>query len=199
MKSFQARIKGISPLLMHNNEMANPLSIYAKAMKPYTSKRNKTESDHEIISRMEWEAGLYLMTGQVVLPGANIHQCLLEGAKKNKNGPKIKSGVFIDDDYPALDYAGPKIKLGDRTTFPCEDLDKFYSHHKFTTLARVSTSTTLRTRPIFHGWSCEFTILYDETIVDEMTIMESMETAGRMVGICDWRPRYGRFEAEKID
>lgn len=34
--------------------------------------------------------------------------------------------------------------------------------------------------------------------VDEATILQALQDAGRTAGIGDWRPRYGRFTVEKI-
>jgi hypothetical protein len=51
---------GRTPLVVHNDQLANPLGSYTKAIKAISSKRAKTEDDHLEMSRIEWEGGLYI-------------------------------------------------------------------------------------------------------------------------------------------
>jgi hypothetical protein len=57
----------------------------------------------------------------------------------------------------------------------------------------------MRTRPIFNDWSATFSVCIDTEVVDLPTVKQSLEAAGRLVGIGDWRPgapkggSYGRF------
>jgi len=198
METIKARLKGISPIIMHNNAMANPMSVYAKAIKAVSSKRGKTDAEFETLARLEWEASLYMKGGVVVLPGENLHRALNEGARKRKLGKAVNSGAFVADDYPELFYSGPKIQVSKTDQFPSDELDVFYPAHSFTTLVRVQKNTTPRTRPIFHDWEVSLSIDYDEDVLDRESIIESFEIAGRMIGLGDWRPRYGRFIVEEV-
>jgi hypothetical protein len=42
------------------------------------------------------------------------------------------------------------------------------------------------------------TILIDEQVFDERTMTAIIEDAGRFVGLCEKRPRLGRFAVERI-
>lgn len=65
----------------------------------------------------------------------------------------------------------------------------------------VGRARIMRTRPRFDQWHIVFNISYDETKIDLNTIMDAMENAGNFVGLCDSRPKYGRFVAtiEELD
>lgn len=198
MKELGYRLIGQTPLLMHNNNMANPLNAYTQHMKPLTAKRNKTDQDHMEIARVEWEAGLYLHDGVVALPAENIEACFLRAAKRTKNGQKYQSGAMVAEDWYELDYKGPKIKVNNTNTIPNAELDKFYDTYKHQCMVKVSNNQVLRTRPIFHEWSLLVTILIDEQVFDERTMTAIIEDAGRFVGLCEKRPRLGRFAVERI-
>ena len=58
----------------------------------------------------------------------------------------------------------------------------------------VGRARVTRTRPIFHEWGLELTVSYDPEIVDREHVIEAMQTAGRFVGLGDYRPKFGRFE-----
>lgn len=196
LQTVKMQFTGTAPLIMHNNQTANPLNLYTRALKKLTGKRQKTEADHLEIARLEWEAGLYLQDGLVVMPAVNIWACLIEGGKKSKRGVKIKSGTNIEENFCPLTYKGPKIIAppgnGD---LPRKDLDQFFGPHSYQTIVKVNRMATLRTRPIFHDWSLGFTVYFDNTVLEAEEILLVAQDAGRLVGLGDWRPRMGRFEA----
>lgn len=198
MDVLKINVVGISALLMHNNQAANPLCDYAKALKRLSSKRNKTDEDYRELARLEWEAGLYLEQGKVVIPARCIEAALWNGAKKTKNGVKFKSGVLVEEDYMPLSYEGPIIQANGNKEIPNASLDKFYPQFNYQALVKVGNQTILRTRPIFKDWRFQTTLLYDPTVIDERTLISIGEDTGRLVGLCDNRPRMGRFMVEKV-
>jgi hypothetical protein len=199
LQTVTLQLTGTAPLIMHNNTTANPLSDYAKALKKLTGKRQKTEADYLEISRLEWEAGLYIHEGQVVVPAVNLWAALIEGGKKSKRGTKIRSGTNIVDNFCPLFYKGPRIaiKNGCRE-IPNPELDKFFPVYSYQTVVTVQKKSTLRTRPIFHNWVVRFGMYYDDTVMEADEILLVALDTGRLVGLGDWRPRFGRFEAGMI-
>jgi len=197
MREFKYVAKGNTPLVTHCNQTADPLNRYAQAMKPLTHKKNKTDQDHRDLARVEWEAGLYLHDGIIVIPADNIDKCLLEAARRTKNGKKWKEGTMIAEDYLPLSYKGEKIKVKENGKIPNPELDKYYSDHNYRALVKNGMSTIARTRPIFYDWSIGFTIMVDENVFDERTVDNIVETAGKYVGLCEKRPRLGNFSVEK--
>jgi len=198
MKKVSLLVKGIAPLLMHNIQGANPLGKVAQVMKPKTSKRNKTDVDYAEIARLEWEAGLYLYNGEVVMPAKNVEKCLILGARKTKNGKQFESSVFVEKDFMPLKYSGNKIKVSQNGEFPNPEFNQYFEEHRDIDMVRVGKNTVPRCRPIFHNWSFELILMYDDSVIDKRTIIDCVQDAGRLIGLCDRRPRNGRFEVELI-
>lgn len=205
METVKIRVEGKVPLLMHSNQMANPLNVYSRAIKPLTGKRKKTDADHLEISRIEWEAGLYFdEEGSVCIPAEVIEATLRNAARKTKNGKLIEEGVRVEENFCKLDYPnnGFKRKSFPATTeaIPSKELDRMYEKHYDCRLAKVKGSggTVLRTRPRFDKWGFEFTLMYDENIISQRTLLEVVAVAGERIGFCDYRPRYGLFNAKVV-
>lgn len=200
MDSITLKLEGKNQLLMHNNVAANPMSTQAKKLKEITSKRAKTDQDFESIARLEWEAGLYMHDGVAVIPSINVERSILFGARKSKNGKLVESGVFAADEFCELHYAGTKIEIdtpmnGD---FPTTGLDAFFDEHKDQRMVRISKNQVLRTRPIFYDWELEITLDYEPDVINRSILLEAAQTAGKLIGLCEMRPRYGRFEATEV-
>ena len=179
-------IVGVCPLLMHSGRMANPLDEYAKALKEISGKRKKTDQDHYDMAKIEFMASLYTNEdGKVIIPGMCLEGVVVDGAKKTKCGKIAKSGVIIEDD-PILNYEGPKSAEG---LFD----DKNFVDSR---LVKVQTARIVRTRPIFKDWSVDFKLLYNDEACNERDIKQWLEDGGSLCGLCDYRPRYGRFIVE---
>ena len=202
MKKIGFELTGLSPLMIHNIQLANPLGKYTMALKQLTSKRNKTDTDVREITRLEWEAGLYLDDGIVVMPTKCLAACFFAGAKKNKNGPKWREGCQFDQyNYP-LKYKGPKIEVKQNGQIPNPELDKYYDKYVNLDMVRVGTSSTLRARPIFEQWGVDVGIDFDEALIDRRTIIQIAADAGYRIGLCERRPQkgglFGRFEVKAV-
>jgi len=68
LPEIQVRMRGLSPLLCHNGQTADPQNAYAKAMKAVSGKRKKTDADFDEMSRLEWLAGLYRSEDDLLIP-----------------------------------------------------------------------------------------------------------------------------------
>lgn len=62
-QSLSFQITGVSPLLMHNGRLADPLDPLVKDIKKLSCKRPKTEADLERITKLEFLGSLYLHGG----------------------------------------------------------------------------------------------------------------------------------------
>jgi hypothetical protein len=57
----------------------------------------------------------------------------------------------------------------------------------------------MRTRPKFPaGWTLNFLVSFDPTVLNEESVVKAMQDGGALIGICDWRPRFGKFEVELV-
>lgn len=192
MKNLLVTWKGTTPLIMHSCQCVNPLHPIAKELKKYTSKRNKTDDDLKKISDLEWESGAYWKEELgLYIPGENVEATLINGAKANKKGKDIEKYVDVSDLYIPFNYGENLTK---------EELIQSFEYRD-TRVMTVQRSKILRTRPRFDQWTITFEITYNEEKIDLETIINAMEYAGNYVGLCDSRPKYGKFVAivEELD
>jgi hypothetical protein len=61
---------------------------------------------------------------------------------------------------------------------------------------KVGMAKVMRTRPIFRNWSINAIAQYDPDVLNLRDVEEIATDAGKLVGLGDWRPKHGRFEAE---
>jgi hypothetical protein len=185
MIDFTITLTGTAPLLMHNSRLSNPLDPATKALKKVTSKRQKTDDDHEQIARLEFAGGLYLDPDVgPFIPGENIARCLVDGAKLTKMGVKVTRGVFISTDVNPLSYKGPRAE---------QSLwDQGWRHMAS---VKVGTSRTMRCRPWFPEWAVQAEGVLDPAVLELDDLVTIASNAGSLIGLGDWRPRFGRFTA----
>lgn len=187
MEILKIKIKGLSPLLMHSARFANPLDPATKLHKELTAKRKKTDEDHMAIMQSEWFGSLYCNDHGPFIPGINIEASLFEAAKMRKLGKVIKRALIVIDDEIKLVYKGPR------------DPESLYANKDFVDVraVKVQTSKLMRCRPKFNEWSAEFDIQFNPEQIQKGEIMKIIEDAGFLVGVGDYRPRFGKFEMEK--
>ena len=189
MKQIRFRIKGVSPLLMHSDRLANPLDPATKAHKELTGKRKKVDTDHELIAKSEWLASLYMddKLGPY-LPGQNIDGSFAEAAKLQKLGKKFKQAVIVSEDKVPLQYKGPR------------DYEGMFSAGFFDIRGvKVSQAKIMRCRPKFTDWGAEFTVSFNNDVVNAEEVIKAAHDAGSLIGLCDYRPRYGKFSVEVLN
>lgn len=185
LQTVTCKINGVAPFLSHNGQTADPLNRYTKMLKEVTSKRKKTDEDHEEIARIEWHASLYVGDDQkLILPADLIDAAIIDGAKKSKLGKQFKSAVFVDGDGT--------FEIGHKYNAAADlwALDQFRDARG----VRVGTARVIRTRPIFRNWSSVFAVNFDDTLVNENDVVRAITDAGHQCGVGDYRPKFGRFE-----
>ena len=195
LRSVKLRLNGQSPLLQHSARLADPLDPIVKDIKEISSKRKKTDADLMQMAKFEWVGSLYIDDNEnVVLPAQSIKAALIGGAKKEKNGPQARGGTFI--------YEAPVLQHDESH----KDIEGLWGDGKSRNVHRASvkvmSSRVMRTRPQFHNWCADVVVHYDTTQAHESDVVRWLETAGRIIGIGDWRPEksgnFGRFIVEVI-
>lgn len=187
-KTLTFRITGDAPLIMHNGSLADPLSKGAKALKLVSGKRKKTDADFERMAEIEFKAGLYIDEDRgPVIPGENIEATIYNAAKITKEGKIAKSACFVPK-AAVLQYDGPR------------DADSLWKDDRFRNCVgvKVGMSRIMRTRPIFKDWSAIVEVEYEDSVVNEEQVERWVNSGGTQIGLCDWRPKFGRFTAEKV-
>jgi hypothetical protein len=190
LPQIQIHCQGVSPLLCHNGQTADPRNTYSKALKAVSSKRKKTDADYDELARLEWLAGLYRSDNDLVIPDYVIESAMIAGAKKSKRGPQAKCGLFFTH-HAALSFDGKPAEITDQT------LAQMFESGAFTHTigVKVGMAKVMRTRPVFRTWSLVATAHYDPDVLNLRDIEEIAADAGKLVGLGDWRPKHGRFEA----
>lgn len=187
MINFEIVLQGTGALLMHSSRLSNPLDPAAKALKRVSAKRTKTDEDHLEMARLEHAGGLYHDASfGPFIPGENIARALVDGAKLTKRGVKVTRGVFISSDVNPLSYDGPR------------DLEGLWEDPNFRHMAsvKVGTARVMRCRPTFSNWAVQAQGVLDTEVLELDELADIATTAGQLIGLGDWRPRFGRFEAK---
>lgn len=187
-QQVQYTLTSSCPMIQHNGQTADALNKFSKAMKAITSKRKKTDSDLEELSRIEFMAGLYMDADGPIIPSYVLDGMIINAAKKNREGPLAKSGCFSGGNS-SLQYDGPRT--GEQLF-----LDEQF---RFSAIVRVGTARVVRMRPIFPKWTAVVMFNYEDSVINRSRLDDWLHIAGTQVGIGDWRPQYGRFEVALLD
>ena len=179
-------ITGITPLLCHNINLANPLDERSKLMKEYSGKKKKTDSDYEQMAKLDWYGGLYTSPGieGPAFPTRSIRMSLIQGARLSRKGKDVERALNFEDMYVPLDYPGPR------------DIDELFESGQFANqdMVTVNGKKISRTRPQFPQWSLMATCYLTEDVANLRDIHAYAETAGRLIGVGDNRVNgYGKY------
>lgn len=182
MLEVQLTMQGIQPLIVHSDRSVNPLDPLVRELAKFTGKRKKTEDDHEMVRRIEFELGLYWdEENGPYLPTGNIHKALVEGARQSKLGKSIEQGTFALDVRAPILYDGPR------------DIEGLYeeAEHRYTVSVGVGQKRVMRTRPRFPVWAATTAFAIDPEKVDVDIFTAIAEVTGRYIGIGERRPNKG--------
>jgi hypothetical protein len=184
--NFTITIQGTAPLLMHNARLSDPIDPVTREAKKISAKQRKTDEDHLELARLEHAGGLYLdEDAGPYIPSDNIWRSLYDAAKKYKSGPKVKEGIMFTTDVNPLIYNGPRTVEGLWA-------DANFRHRASVVVDRKRVT---RTRPMFRQWVTDAQGILDPNILDLETLAMFADTAGSLIGLGDWRPRYGKYAA----
>ena len=192
MKRITLKFTGTSPVLLVSDKLADPLNPATIKHKELTSKRKKTEDDHLLIARSQWEGLLYHDDEMgIYMPSQNIRAALVGGAKLNKMGQAFKRSTLILDEKIELDYGKKKT------------VDQLWSERFMDVRSvKIGTARVMAYRPMFKNWAITFNFDYDESTLDINQIIQAAENAGMYVGIGGYRPEkggmFGRFKVEVV-
>lgn len=192
-QNLQLKLIGKNAIIPHNGQTADPRNHFSKAMKEISGKRKKTDADLDQLALIEFLAGLYVEDGDIVLPDHVIESAIVAGAKKSKSGVQAKTAVFVTKGA-SLEFDGKPDVINSDTL---KELFECGQYH-LSAGVKVGTSKVIRTRPCLRRWSATIELEYDDEFVNRSQVVGFVRDAGRQVGLCDWRPKYGRFEVEEV-
>jgi hypothetical protein len=176
---------------MHNGQMVDPLNPFARDIKKISGKRDKTESDYAEMARLEWYGGLYLDGGKPCLSGDIIEATFVTGSKKRNKGKTAKAGVYCSKNFPLV-FTGSEDKKLDLTTM--WESKKYH----LSVPVRIGQSKVMRMRPQFEEWSAIIELNFDDGMLNPTEVFDILKICGEQIGLCDWRPKFGRFTVETV-
>ena len=169
MVKYNVKIKGKAPLLM--NKFVVEEQTNSRAKKVYVA---ETEAEKKTYRTSD---------GKLFLPSTHFKASMVKSATDYKmTGRKtykdyVKSGIFIDETEIVLDQQEYEI-------FACPVV--------------IQRARVMSWRPMFKVWSCSFTMEIADEMLNETTVKEILESAGKYKGVGDFRPEYGRFTVEQF-
>lgn len=171
-------VVGLCPIIFHRwscEEVAN------KALAKKGSKEKKTDNIESFVYRDE--------DGDICIPGEYLRGAICHAAKFKQDPRSPRKSAF---------------DLFKASVVPMVELSKINGGTKnwdFVDQRRVvvQRNAITRMRPSFlKGWTCEFQIMVNTPeYIDKHFFMEVLEMSGRLIGIGDFRPTYGRFNVSK--
>lgn len=189
METLKLKIVGTSPLMMHSDRLANPLLAESKAHKALTSKRKKVDEDHLAIAKSEFISGCYWHADEgFFIPGANLDATFLGGAKLQKLGVHWKRGALVLEQRVKLLHDGPNTP------------EKLWADPRFIDCrgVKIGQSKLMRYRPLFLTWAAELTVALNPDVLDLGEAKKAIDDAGKLIGTCEFRPRFGRFTVQYV-
>lgn len=219
MRTYEVTITGISPLLMHADDIEWADKMDAWKADPKNKMLGKAGDDRSPAHR--WIGSLYMSDECVAIPADNIMRCLMEGGAMvpvpgGKNGKTFKTqsqtGVIIGETHwPVIGAGGQLVPRAEVEALT--SVEQFGDHvarvrelgfSLFTKRARIGTSKHIRVRPRFNQWRAHGTVMVNDPQITDSVIQQFFDYAGKYKGLGDWRPSsktpgaFGMFTAEVL-
>ena len=222
MFTFIAELTGVTPLLMHADdiEAGDTVTAARKAMKGDRAAMAEFKNGDDRFPASTWKSYLYHDGTHIALPGENVLKCLSHAGKSIPRGRGSNYSKIVQSSltYPSthFEFYGRygRISMEDihQATAKINDVTGFQETAKavaplgiklWAKRAVVGTAKHVRVRPRFDHWraTIELTVVTED--FDEKTITRMFDLAGMYSGLGDWRPSapraagpYGKFTAK---
>ncbi len=174
----QVTLQGSADFLFHR---WNCEAIDQKAGAAKGSKQKKTDDVESYVYRND--------NGELCIPGEYLRMSII-GAAKFKQDPRSPRKSAMDLYKAAVVCLTPLASLGK------EKWD--YEDRRRVVIQRAGIN---RTRPAMKtGWQATFDLMINiPEYVSPTDLNESIQLAGRLIGLGDFRPTYGRFVVVKFE
>ena len=173
----EVTVEGSAPIMFHRWSCE---AVEAKANAAKGSKAKKED---------DWESYLYRnAAGEIAIPGEYLRQAIIEAAKyrQDPRSPR-KSAKDL--------FKAAVISLTELATTGASEPD--YLDRRRVCVMRAAVT---RVRPALNaGWSATFQLMVQTPeYISPQTLNGVIVDAGRLVGLGDFRPSYGRFVVSKF-
>lgn len=200
LKNYSVHLKSLSPFVMHNDTLVNPLHPLKKKLSEISGLRNKQDEHYLAMAKIEWESGLYYDDEiGLYLSSKMIGGCIKSSARKEKKGKDTKA--IIIDCFPGTPLIGYE-KMTPEKLWNVRN-KKNEQVYVFTEAVKVQRAKIMRTRPIFNNWEVKFNLILNTEILSENEVVRIIERAGIEYGVGELRPELatgicGRFKLEEM-
>jgi hypothetical protein len=174
----RARLVGVADLLFHR---WNCEAVEAKGKAAKGSKAKKTDDIESYVYRND--------SNELAVPGEYVRQAVIHAAKFRQD-PRSPRKSAMDLFKAAIVTLTPLASLG---------VAEWDYEHKCR--VQVQRNGVTRVRPAMKsGWSIEVDFLVNlPEYVPAEALHETLVNAGRLIGLADFRPTYGRFAVTAFD
>ena len=173
-KVFDVQITGIGALLQHKFSIADEP---AKVIR-ITGVRDFSD---------EAQKAMYVNDeGLICQPSEHIHKAMVLVSSAFKI-PGRRGKTYKDSVNAAL-FLDPELIVHNNQTVTIDQRP-----------VKVGQARIVRERPRIDDWSLDFRITVMDEQLHEDVVFDILELAGRMKGIGDYRPKFGRFKITRFD
>lgn len=171
-------IEGTADILFH---AWNCESVESKGKAAKGSKEKKTDDVESFVYRNDKK--------EICIPGEYLRGSIINAAKFQQD-PRSPRKSAMDLFKAAIVSLTPLASLG-KTDWDFLDRRRVV----------IQKSAVTRSRPAFHaGWKASFILMCNlPEYVNAQLLNQTIQAAGRLVGLGDFRPSYGRFTVVKFD
>jgi hypothetical protein len=173
----EATLAGVADLLFHRWSCE---AVEEKSKAAKGSKAKKTDNIESYVYRND--------DGELCVPGENVRQAIIMAAKfrQDPRSPR-KSAMDL--------YKAGVVALTDLASFGVKSWD--YEHK---CRVQIQRNGVTRTRPALKkGWACTVELMVNTPeYIRPDDLCDALTNAGRLCGLCDFRPTYGRFQVRSF-
>lgn len=221
LRTYSVEITGVTPLIMHWDNIAWSDAMDAWRMDPKNKKFSKAGDDRT--PSWKWLGCMYHDGQHVALPQDNLMRALMEGGAMvlvpgGKMGKSFKqqtqSGLIVTEPFWPVSVRGANIPIDPFKRLAWDASVSFADHEAkarssgfelFLKRAKIGSAKHVRVRPLFSEWSVAGTIQVMDAQITTDVLQDVLSMAGTYKGLGDWRPSgktpgpYGRFTATVED
>lgn len=203
MEQYKITLEGLTPLLMHNDNLGFNEKIKEWQKDPENKVFNQAGDDRS--PAWTWIGYLYHDTINIGVSSDNVMTMLREGGTKVLTGKgketykkQTQSGIMLDQQQFDLFVDGQKIPV-DRIK-PLIGNSEFAEHitmaedlgfELLVKRAKIGRAKHIRVRPMFRKWVAVGTLTVLDRELSGITqdvLRLVLNQAGALCGLCDWRP-----------
>jgi len=174
----QVKIEGVCPIMFHR---WNCESVASKAAAKKGSAEKKTDDLESYVYRNE--------AGEICIPGEYLRGAIIHAAKFQQD-PRSPRKSAMDLFKAAI------VSLTELASLGAKDWD--YLDKRRVVIQRNGVT---RCRPAMkEGWKATFILMVNlPEYIDQQLLNSTIQMAGKVIGLADFRPSYGRFNVTNFE